>query len=82
MLTELLYLLQKGNTPLHYAIFEGPIDCLERLLSTPGIDVTILKNMVSWCKKLTIALSEIHVPLEHIHVCAKLISGWMLEFCM
>ena len=47
MLTELLYLLQKGNTPLHYAIFEGSIDCLERLLSTPGIDVTIIKNMVS-----------------------------------
>ena len=78
VLTE-LYLLQNGNTPLHYAIFGGPIDCLERLLSTPGIDVNIIKNMVSWCKKkLTI------VPWEHIHVYVHyvLISGCVLEFCM
>ena len=49
ILTE-LYLLQNGNTPLHYAIFGIPIDCLERLLSTPGIDVTIIMvQKIDYC---------------------------------
>ena len=40
MLTELLYLLQIGDTtPLHYAAEGGHTTCVERLLSTPGIDV-------------------------------------------
>ena len=46
MLTELLYPLQDGCTPLHYAA-KGGHTCVEYLLSTPGIDVNI-KNEVSW----------------------------------
>ena len=39
MLTELLYPLQDGNTPLHLAAKKGHTTCVEHLLSTPGIDV-------------------------------------------
>ena len=46
MLIELLYPLQYGNTPLHLAAERGRTTCVERLLSTPGIDVNI-KNKVS-----------------------------------
>ena len=48
MLTELLYPLQDGDTPLHHAAKGGHTTCVEHLLSTPGIDVTI-KDKVSWC---------------------------------
>ena len=41
MLAELLYPLQWGAIPLHYAAKEGHTTCVERLLSTPGIDVNI-----------------------------------------
>ena len=47
MLTELLYPRQKGDTPLHLAIREGHTTYVERLLSTPGIDVN-MKDKVSW----------------------------------
>ena len=47
MLSELLYLLQDGYTPLHLPAREGHATCVERLLSTPGINVNI-KNRVSW----------------------------------
>ena len=46
MWTELLYPLQIGDTPLHFAARGGHTTCVEHLLSTPGIDVNI-KNMVS-----------------------------------
>ena len=46
MLTELLYPLQWGATPLHRAAKEGHTTCVERLLSTPGIDVNV-KDFVS-----------------------------------
>ena len=48
MLTEVLYPLQDwktalrttpGGTLLHFAAREGYTTCVERLLSTPGIDV-------------------------------------------
>ena len=42
----LLYPLQKGYTPLHLAAEEGHTTCVERLLSTHGIDVNI-KNKVN-----------------------------------
>ena len=45
---ELLYPLQHGNTPLHLAARGGHTTCVERLLSTPGIDVNI-KDRVSCC---------------------------------
>ena len=38
---ELLYPLQDGYTPLHWAAEEGHTTCVEHLLSTPGIDVNI-----------------------------------------
>ena len=38
--------LQDGDTPLHVAAVIGLTACVERLLSTPGIDVNI-KNEVS-----------------------------------
>ena len=45
MLTELLCpAFQRGDTPLHYAVSRSHITCVERLLSTPGIDVNI-KNV-------------------------------------
>ena len=47
MLTELLYPLQYGDTPLHLVAWRGHPTCLERLLSTPGIDVNV-KSEVSW----------------------------------
>ena len=46
MLTELLYPLQDGHTPLHLAAREGHTTSVEHLLSTPGIDVNI-KDVVS-----------------------------------
>ena len=46
MLTELLYPLQNGDTPLHLSARRGYTTCVECLLSTPGIDVNI-KNGVS-----------------------------------
>ena len=46
MLAELLYSLQNGYAPLHLAAREGHTTCVERLLSTPGIDVNI-RNDVS-----------------------------------
>ena len=47
MLTELLYSLQDGGTPLHLAAMGGHTTCVEHLLSTPGVDVNI-KDKVSW----------------------------------
>ena len=47
MLTELLYPLQFGNTPLHLAAEGGHTTCMEHLLSTHGINVKI-KTEVSW----------------------------------
>ena len=47
MLTELLYPLQDGYTQLHLAAMGGHTACVERLLSSPGIDVNI-KGKVSW----------------------------------
>ena len=47
MLTELLYPLQYGETPLHLAAMGVHTTCVEHFLSTPGIDVNI-KNDVSW----------------------------------
>ena len=48
MLTELLYPLQGGYTPLHLALKGDHTTCVEQLLSIPGIDVYI-KDQVSWC---------------------------------
>ena len=48
MLTELLYPLQGGDTPLHFALKGGHTACVEHLLSTPGIDVNIQNSGVSW----------------------------------
>ena len=47
ILSKLLYPLQYGDTPLHYAAKGGHITCVEHLLSTPGIDVNI-QDKVSW----------------------------------
>ena len=44
-LTELLYPLQDGNTPLDLAARGGHTTCVERLLSTPGIDVNIINKV-------------------------------------
>ena len=46
MLTELLYPLQCGNSPLHIAARKGNTTSMEHLLSTPGIEVNI-KGLVS-----------------------------------
>ena len=46
MLTEILYSLQYGDTPLHLAAKGGHTACVVHLLSTPGIEVNI-KNKVS-----------------------------------
>ena len=44
---ELLYPLQWGDTPLHWAASGGHTTCVKHLLSTPGINVNI-KDGVSW----------------------------------
>ena len=59
MLTELLYPLQCGRTPLHYATLGGHITCVEHLLSTPGIGVNI-KDRVSW------SMSDVFLSI-HLH---------------
>ena len=41
MLTEQLYPLQYGDTPLRLAASAGHTTCVEHLLSTSGIDVNI-----------------------------------------
>ena len=45
MLTGLLYPLQYGDTPLHLAAVTGHATCVERLLSTTGIDVNITNKV-------------------------------------
>ena len=45
---ELLYPLQEGHTPLHFAAVGGHTTCVEHFLSTPGIDVNIKDVWVSW----------------------------------
>ena len=45
IMTELLYPFQHGYTPLHLAVRRGHTTCVERLLSTPGIDVNIGNNV-------------------------------------
>ena len=47
MLADLLYPLQDGDTLLNVALKKGHTIYVERLLSTPGIDVTT-KDKVSW----------------------------------
>ena len=47
LLTELFYPLQLVYTLLQHAVMGGHSICVERLLSTPGIDVNI-KDEVSW----------------------------------
>ena len=44
MFVELLCPFQDGYSPLHLALREGHTTCAERLLFTPGIDVSILKE--------------------------------------
>ena len=49
---ELLYPLQwNGYTPLHFAAKGGHTNCVEHLLSTPGIDVNI-EDRVSWSTEI------------------------------
>ena len=60
MLTELLYPLQYGYTPLHLAAMGDHTTCVKRLLSTPGIDVNI-KDEVSW------SMSDVSLSI-HLHV--------------
>ena len=55
MLTELLYPLQFGYTPLHLAVKGGHSTCVKHLISTPGIDVNI-KDYVSWILIIRYAL--------------------------
>ena len=46
MLTDLLYSLKEGDTPLHLALRGGHTISAECLISTPGIDVNA-KDKVS-----------------------------------
>ena len=48
LMAELFYPLQAGCTPLHRAAEGGHTTCVECLLSTPGIDVNIKNDVVSW----------------------------------
>ena len=59
MLAELhvLYPIQCGLTPLHFAAEEGHTTCVEHLISTPGIDVNI-KYEVEW----------VSYCIEHTHI--------------
>ena len=47
MLADLLYQFQAEYAPLHLAARGGHTACVERLLSTPGIDVNITDE-VTW----------------------------------
>ena len=46
MLTELLYPLKVGHTPLHLAARGGHTSCVECLLSTAGINVNITDTLM------------------------------------
>ena len=59
-----LFPLQDGHTPLRYAAMGGHTTCLERLLSTPGIDVNI-KNGVSSCFLNKDLMIHVHVVCNH-----------------
>ena len=63
LLTELLYPLQGGSTPLHFAAIGGHTTCLKYLLSTPGIYVNI-KDKVSWSIRCC-CMNNAHIQ----HVC-------------
>ena len=47
MLSQLLYPLQDGYTPLHITARGGHTTCVERLLSIPGVNVNAT-GWVSW----------------------------------
>ena len=55
-----MYPLQDGKTPLHLAARGGHTSCIDCLLSTPVIDVTI--TAVSWSTR-TCVHSNFHVDL-------------------
>ena len=63
MLAELLYPLQYGRTPLHWAAREGHTTCMEHLLSIPGIDVNI-KDRVSWHSRLNVSCNADSMKVE------------------
>ena len=48
---------QSGFTPLHLAANGGRTTCVERLLSTPGVDVNI-KDRVSWSIEYIVVTSK------------------------
>ena len=57
MFTELLYPLQDGYTPLHYAAEGGHTTCVEHLLPTPGIDVDTVFQIMAEADPM-VALEE------------------------
>ena len=59
MLAELFYPLQDGNTPLHLAAMGGHTTCVERFLSTPGIDANIMTINVSWSTEYSNKISTV-----------------------
>ena len=58
MLTELLYSLQDGNTPLHIATMKGHTVLVMNLLSNAGIDVNVKNTFVSG--RLNVNVYNIH----------------------
>ena len=69
MLADLLYPLQNGDTSLDLAARGGYTtwDCLERLLSTPGIDVNI-KNRVSLCIECYMNITVMIITFESLYL--------------
>ena len=68
MLADLLYPLQYGDTPLQLAAEGGYYtwSCLERLLSTPGIDVNF-KGDVSLCIECYMNITVMIITFESLY---------------
>ena len=74
MLTELLYPLQYGDTPLHLAAREGHTTCVEHLIHTHGIDMsTNNKVSNSYLKLIAISSQSSHKRSVNFN-CTEMLS--------
>ena len=66
MLAELLYPFQHGDTPIDLAAREGHTTCVERLLSTPVIDVNIKDKVSGFTLYITNCLTHVGDKMDGV----------------